>query len=123
MEELPQQLRHQIAQFQQAQQQAQSLTVQKQQFELALHETERAVEELDKLEPSATVYKSVGGILIKAGRDDVKKELTERKETLDLRVKTVERQEGRVIERLREMRDKLQEALKSRQPPGSEMPQ
>jgi prefoldin beta subunit len=123
MEELPQQLRHQIAQFQQAQQQAQSLTVQKQQLELALHETERAVEELDKLEPSATVYKSVGGILIKAGRDDVKKELTERKETLDLRVKTVERQEGRVIERLREMRDKLQEALKSRQPPGSEMPQ
>jgi prefoldin beta subunit len=123
MEELPPQLRHQIAQFQQAQQQAQALTVQKQQLELALHETERAIEEMDKLEPSATVYKSVGGILIKAGRDEVKKELTERKETLDLRVKTVERQEGRVVERLREMRDKLQEALKSRQPPGSEVPQ
>jgi prefoldin beta subunit len=123
MEELPPQLRHQIAQFQQAQQQAQALTVQKQQLELALHETGRALEEMDKLEPSATVYKSVGGILIKAGRDEVKKELTERKETLDLRVKTVERQEGRVIERLREMRDKLQEALKTRQPPGSEVPQ
>jgi prefoldin beta subunit len=123
MEELPPQLRHQIAQFQQAQQQAQALTVQKQQLELALHETERALGEVDKLEPSATVYKSVGGILIKAGRDEVKKELTERKETLDLRVKTVERQEGRVIERLREMRDKLQEALKSRQPPASEVPQ
>ena len=123
MEELPPQLRHQIAQFQQAQQQAQALTVQKQQLELALHETERALEEMDKLEPSATVYKSVGGILIKAGRDELKKELTERKETLDLRVKTVERQESRVIERLREMRDKLQEALKSRQPPGSEVPQ
>lgn len=119
MEELPPQLRHQIAQFQQVQQQAQALTVQKQQLELALHETERALEELGKLEEGATVYKSVGSILIKAGRDDVKKELTERKETLDLRVKTIERQEGRVIERLKEMRDKLQEALKTRQPPGS----
>jgi len=123
MEELPPQLRHQIAQFQQVQQQAQALTVQKQQLELALHETERALEELDKLEEGATVYKSIGGILIKAGRDDVKKELTERKETLDLRIKTIERQEGRVIERLREMRDKLQEALKTRQPPGSEAAQ
>jgi len=99
------------------------LTVQKQQLALALHETERALEELDKLEEGATVYKSIGGILIKAGREDVKKELTERKETLDLRVKTIERQEGRVIERLREMRDKLQEALKARQPPGSEAAQ
>jgi prefoldin beta subunit len=123
MEELPPQLRHQIAQFQQAQQQAQALTVQKQQLELALHETERALEELDKLEEGATVYKSVGGILIKAGRDDVKKELTERKETLDLRIKTVERQEGRILERLREMREKLQEALKARQPPGGEAAQ
>jgi prefoldin beta subunit len=119
MEELPPQLRHQIAQFQQVQQQAQALTAQKQQLELTLHETERALEELGKLEEGATVYKSVGNILIKAGRDDVKKELTERKETLDLRIKTIERQEGRIIERLREMRDKLQEALKTRQPPGS----
>lgn len=118
MEELPPQLRHQLAQFQQAQQQAQALTVQKQQLELALHETERALEELGKLGEGSTVYKSVGGILIKAGHDEVKKELTERKETLGLRIRTVERQEGRIVERLREMRDKLQEALKARQLPG-----
>jgi prefoldin beta subunit len=116
MEELSPQLRHQIAQFQQAQQQAQALTAQRQQLELALHETERALEELDKLQEDATVYKSVGSILIKANRADVKKELTERKETLGLRIKTIERQEGRIVERLREMRDKLQEALKSKQP-------
>ena len=118
MEELPPQLRHQLAQFQQAQQQAQALGAQKQQLELALRETERALEELEKLEEGATVYKSVGSILIKANRDEVKKDLTERKETLGLRIKTIERQEGRVIERLREMRDKLQEALKARQTPG-----
>ncbi len=120
MEELPPQLRHQVTQFQQVQQQAQTLMAQKQQLELVLRETERALEELDKLQEGATVYKSVGSVLIKADRDAVKKDLTESKETLGLRIKTIERQEERVITRLREMRDKLQEALKARQPPSGE---
>jgi len=120
LEELPPHLRHQLAQFQQVQQQAQALMAQKQQLELALRETERALEELGKLQEGATVYKSVGGILIKAEQANLTKELTERKETLDLRIKTIERQEGRVVERLREMREKLQEALKARQPPSGE---
>jgi len=120
MEELSPQMRHQVAQFQQAQQQAQALVAQKQQLELILRETERAVEELDKLPEGAAVYKSVGSILVKADREAVKKELTDNKETLDLRVKTIERQEERVLGRLREMRDKIQEALKAKQPTGGE---
>ncbi len=120
MEELSPQMRHQVTQFQQAQQQAQALVAQKQQLELILRETERAVEELDKLPEGSTVYKSVGGILVKADRGAVKKELTENKETLDLRIKTIERQEERVLGRLREMRDKIQEALKAKQPTGGE---
>jgi prefoldin beta subunit len=120
MEELSPQMRHQVAQFQQAQQQAQALVAQKQQLELILRETERAVEELGKLPEGSTVYKSVGSILIKADREAVKKELTENKETLDLRIKTIERQEERVVGRLREMRDKIQEALKAKQPTGGE---
>lgn len=120
MEELPPSLRHQLAQFQRVQQQAQALMAQKQQLELALRETERALEELGKLQEGATVYRSVGGILIKAEQANLTKELTERKETLDLRIKTIERQEERVVERLREMREKLQEALKAKQPTGGE---
>jgi prefoldin beta subunit len=117
MEEMPPQLRHQLAQFRQVQQQAQALATQKQQLQLTLRETERALEELEKLEAGATVYKSVGGILVKADRETTKRELSERKETLDLRIKTIERQEERVINRLREMRDKLQETLRARKPP------
>ncbi len=120
MEEMPPQLRHQLAQFRQVQQQAQALATQKQQLQLTLRETERALEELGKLEAGATVYKSVGGILVKADREATQKKLSERKETLDLRIKTVERQEERVINRLREIRDKLQEMLKARRPPKGE---
>jgi len=120
MEEMSPQLRHQVAQFQQIQQQAQALMAQKQQLELILKETEKAIEELDKLQEDAAVYKSVGSILVKADHAAVKKELTDDKETLDLRIKTIERQEERVVTRLREMRDKLQEALKTKGPPSGE---
>lgn len=118
MERLPQQLRHQLSQFQQTQQQAQALMAQKQQLELALRETERALKELEKLKEGSPIYRSVGGILAKAERPEVEMQLKDRKETLDLRIKTVERQEGRVVERLNEMREKLQEALKAEKPPG-----
>jgi len=116
MEKLSPQLRHQFAQFQQVQQQAQVLMTQRQQLELLLRETERALEELGKLQEGAAVYKSVGAILVKSEREELKKSLGEQKETLDLRIKTLERQEERVVQRLREMREKIEGALKGRQP-------
>ena len=118
MEEPTPQLRHQLSQYQQVQQQAQALMMQKQQLEMASHETDRALEEIEKLKEGDTVYKSVGGILAKSDRADVEKELKERKETLDLRIKTLERQESRAVKRMNEMRDKIQGALKGEEPPA-----
>ncbi len=116
MEKLSPQLRHQLAQFQQAQQQAQILLSQQQQVELLFRETERALEELGKLQEDAVVYKSVGTILVRSDKGAVQKELTEQKETLDLRVKTLERQGERAVQRMREMREKIDEALKGKKP-------
>jgi len=112
MENLSPQQRHQLAQFQQAQQQAQALLTQKQQLVMLLRETERALEELGKLQEGAPVYKSVGPIMVKAEREELEKSLSDQKETLDLRIKTIERQEERVVKRLNEMRPKLEAALK-----------
>ncbi|MEM3420647.1 MAG: prefoldin subunit beta [Candidatus Hadarchaeum sp.] len=117
MDKLSPQLRHQLAQFQQAQQQAQILMSQRQQLELLLRETERAHEELVKLPDDAVVYKSLGTILVKASKVELQKSLAEQKETLDLRIKTLERQSERAIQRLREMQSKIDEALKGQ---GSE---
>jgi prefoldin beta subunit len=113
MEKISPQLRHQLAQFQQVQQQAQVLVTQRQQLELLLRETEKALEELEKLSEDAGVYKSVGGIMVRSSRDALKKELSEQKETLDLRIKALQKQEERSIQRLREMREKIDKELKS----------
>lgn len=119
MEKISPQLRHQLAQFQQAQQQAQMLLTQRQQLELLMKETERALEELGKLPDDAVVYKSVGAVLVRSEKGALQKELTEQKETLDLRIKTLERQGERAVQRLREMRDKIDEALKGKQGEGA----
>ncbi len=118
MDKLSPQMRHQLAQYQQAQQQAQMLMNQRQQLDMLLRETERAHEELTKLPDDAVVYKSVGTILVKSNKADLQKNLAEQKETLDLRIKTLERQGERAIQRLKEMQGKIDEALKGQNPEG-----
>lgn len=109
--EVPKNIQHQIAQFQQMQQQAQAIAMQKQSVELQIRESEKALEELRKVEDDSDVYKTAGNLLIKVKKDDVDKELEEKLETLQLREKTVARQEERVMKRLQEMQASLQEAM------------
>ena len=56
-QELPPWLREQLARLQQLQQNLQAIMMQKQQVELEVSETERALEELKKTTADDTVYK------------------------------------------------------------------
>jgi prefoldin beta subunit len=114
MEQIPPQLQHQLAQFQQLQQQAEAIATQRLQMELQLKEVSRALEEVQKLGEDAEVYRSVGNLLIKSAKGDVETELKDRKETLELRINTLKRQEEKVTSRLKELQAKLQEAIRSR---------
>lgn len=109
MENIPPNVQHEINQFQQLEQQYQMILGQKQRVSLDLKETEMAIAELEK-NPSV-VYKSVGSILVVAQIEDVKKELAEKKETLSVRLQTLERQEKRLLDKLKEMQTKIQGML------------
>ena len=109
--ELPKNIQHQIAQFQQAQQQAQAITMQKQSVDMQIKETEKALEELKKVEGETEVYKTAGNLLIKVNQDEVTVELEDKIETLKLREKTVKRQEERIMAKLQEMQTTIQEAM------------
>lgn len=115
--EVPKNVQHQIAQFQQMQQQAQAISMQKQNVDLQIRETEKAMEELEKVEEDSDVYKTAGNLLIKVKKDEMVKELEDKLETLKLREKTVGRQEERIMKRLQEMQVSLQEAM---QGPGTQ---
>lgn len=111
MEELPPQVQHQIAQLQQIQQQVQAILAQKSQIELTLRETERALEELEKLSDDAVIYRSIGELLIKTDKNTVKNDLSEKKETYTLRLKTLEKQEERIQARYKQLQEQLRQAL------------
>ncbi|MGC9517784.1 MAG: prefoldin subunit beta [Methanomicrobiales archaeon] len=111
--ELPQNIQHQIAQFQQLQQQAQAISMQKQNLELQLKETQKAMDELKKAEEDSEIYKTAGNLLVKVTKEEISKELDDKVETLELRDKTIKRQEERIMKRLQEMQTTIQEAMQS----------
>ena len=109
--ELPPQVQEQLVRLQQLQQTLQSVAGQKQQLELELNETDKALAELEKSTDDTPVFKSVGSILVKSNKQTLLVELKERKELLTTRVTVLGKQEDRTRERLKETQEKLQERL------------
>jgi prefoldin beta subunit len=111
--ELTPQVQEELVRLQQLQQTLQAVASQKQQLEMDMSETDRALVELEKITGETPVYKSVGNILIKAHKDELLTELKEKKELLNTRVTVLGRQEERTRERLKDMQEKLQEKLRA----------
>lgn len=114
-QELPPWLREQVSRLQQLQQNLQAILMQKQQLEVESVETDRALEELKKAGPDDAVYKNAGSVLIKARKEDVIKELEEKKELSNTRVMVLGKQEARVKENLKEVENKINEMVRGMQ--------
>ncbi|MBP7820287.1 MAG: prefoldin subunit beta [Candidatus Methanofastidiosum sp.] len=97
-------------QFQQLQSQYQIIVSQLQSLKIEMSETDAALNELSKTE-NPVVYKSIGSILIKSEKPDLLDDLNKKKESIDIRIKTIEKQEDRVKKKLEEMQKNLQKAL------------
>src|SRR5207253_7824859 len=106
------QLQNQIAQYQQLQNQLQVLASQRMQLEAKLREIEGTLEELGKISGETPIYKSIGMLLVRQDdREALKKELEEHKETLTIRVKSIQKQEKSLSERYEDLAGKIQSAL------------
>jgi prefoldin beta subunit len=120
---LPPWLREQLSRLQQLQQNLQAIMMQKQQVEMEIVEVDRALEELKKLEgDNASVYKGAGPLLIKSRKEDVLKELEEKKELSNTRVTVLGKQETRVKDNLKEVENKINTMIRQMQsgaPSGS----
>ncbi|MCD6202838.1 MAG: prefoldin subunit beta [Methanophagales archaeon] len=109
--EIPPMVQNQLAQLQQLKLQLEAVSRQKMQVEALLRDAEAALNELEKLDENSVIYRTVGELMIKADKTKVKEALSEKKETYDLRLKTLERQEERVMKRYQQLQQQLQEAL------------
>ena len=70
--------------------------MQKQRFQTELLETENALKELTKAKEA---YKIVGNIMVSSTKEDLKKELEEKKKITDLRIKNLEKEESKLKEK------------------------
>ena len=114
-QELPPWLREQVSRLQQLQQNLQAIMMQKQQLEVEYVEMDKALEELKKAGADDAVYKNAGSVLIKAKKDEVVKELEEKKELSNTRVMVLSKQETRVKENLKEVEVKINEMIRGMQ--------
>ena len=94
-----------IAELQSIEQNIQNLLLQKQTFSQELIEIENALNELNK--NNSPTYKIINGIMFQAQPEDLKKELTSKKEVIDIRIKNIESQE----EKLRTKANSLQKEV------------
>jgi prefoldin beta subunit len=115
-EDLPPQVQNQLQQLQQFQQQLQILGTQRQQIELRLLDTTKALDELGKIEGDTSIFKNIGSVLLQArNKEDIIKELQGDKENLEVRKKTLEKQEERVKQKTEELQGKIQSSLSPQQ--------
>ena len=70
--------------------------MQKQQLESQQVELSSALSELEKTDEA---YRIVGNVMVKATIPDLKKDLSEKKEVLDARLKAIEKQEEKLKEK------------------------
>jgi prefoldin beta subunit len=87
---------------------------------MMLHETEKALEEVKKADDKAVLYKAAGELLIKAKKDEVEKDLEEKKDSLDVRMKSLARQEERIQAKFQQLQDQIKQALGKGAPSGKE---
>jgi prefoldin beta subunit len=92
----------QIQELQMLEQTLQSLVMQKQQLELESSEIENALTEISKTKKDT--YKVIGQIMIACEKEDLEKELSEKKKLIALRLKTLDSQEVQLSEKSEELR-------------------
>ena len=79
--------------------------------ESSLSELEKVLERLNSLSDDAEVYKMTGFVLVRTTKADLVKELQERKEDLELKIKALKNQENLVKGELERVASELQGIL------------
>src|SRR3989344_3148867 len=115
---LPPEAQQLLVQMQTFQHQYQTINMQREALSMQKIESEKALEELKKAKDKEDVFKIVGPVLVKSTKSELIKELGEKKETGELRLKSLEKQEERIREKLEEIQKKLEEYLKGAMPQG-----
>lgn len=110
-ERIPPELQTQLVKLQQLQDQLNRLLTEKNVIDSELREVNKILQELSQLPSGTTVYKIVGNLLVKTDKETVQKELDDRKEILELRSRTYQKQESLLRTQLEDLQKKVNELI------------
>ena len=99
-----------IQQLQLLEQNLQNFLMQKQQFQAQLIEIDSALEEL---KDNKEAYKIIGNIMVKTSKEELEKDLKNKKEMIELRIKTLEKQEDKIQERSKKIQEDVLKKMKT----------
>ena len=99
-----------IKQLQLAEQSLQALLSQKQGLQMQLLEIDSALKELGKTEEA---YRIIGNVMVLADNPELQAELGSKKETIELRIKSIDRQESATREKAAAMQKEVMEEMKN----------
>ncbi|NYZ75043.1 prefoldin subunit [Candidatus Micrarchaeota archaeon] len=114
--ELPEELKKDVVEFQQLQQQLQFVAMQRQQTMLQLADLAKAAEEVEK--GSGKFFRFAGPVMVPKEKDALKKELVSEKESLEVRQGMFQKQEDKLRERMTSIQKKFSE-FSAKQKPGA----
>lgn len=111
--DLDEETQREIQEIQVLEQSFQQLLMQKQAFQYETTETDNALEEVKKSE--GDIFKIVGNqVVIKTSKEKIEKDLSHKKELMDLRLKNIEKQEEEFSKRIEQLREKIMKKISSK---------
>lgn len=113
--EIPPNVQQQLLRLQQLQQTLSAFLAEKQRLEAELAEINNALDELEKVDESAIVYKAVGPILVKVSKDKLVVELKDKKELTETRIKILEKQDAKIRMQIESVQKDIQRIMSGQQ--------
>ena len=83
----------------------QNILMQKQAFQMEFAETQGSLKEIKSAKDD--VFKIVGQLMIKSNKDKITEELSNKEKMIDLRIKSLEKQEQELSDKLTKLRDEF----------------
>lgn len=105
--------------LQQVQQQLQTVATQKTQYEITIKEAKRAEEEMKHVADDAEVFVSIGAVMMRQDKLKVESSLNEKIETLELRIKSLEKQEKALQGKFEQLQAQIKGALEGQVSPAT----
>jgi len=115
---IPPELEQAIVKYQQVESQLASIIAQKSVITSEISEVDRTLSILKSTPDDTPIYKNTGFVLVKVSKEEVIKELEEKKEELEIRLNSFTKMEETLRKQLEELRKKL-EKFSSTLPAGA----